>query len=180
MSEQTAQEPTMEEILASIRRIISEDDAPGAVPEPAPAVHAVPAEPAPTAFTAEPEDEDVLELSDPYQPEVHAAPEPAPDFSVHDDIVAAPHPAPEPIYREPAPSHRETLVEDHVALSVASAFGALRGNPGLPQSGRTLEDLVRELMRPIIKDWLDQNLPGIVRAEVAAELERINRLSPVR
>ena len=53
MSEQTAQEPTMEEILASIRRIISEDDAPAA--EAAPELPPVP---------VEPEDEDVLELTD--------------------------------------------------------------------------------------------------------------------
>jgi cell pole-organizing protein PopZ len=187
MSEQTAQEPTMEEILASIRRIISEDEAPAAGGDAAASFDSVEAEPAHTAFGASAEDEDVLELSEPYQPEAHAAPEPAMNAFDDHEIVAAPRPAPAPApaafhYEEPAPSFsaRETLVEDHVAQSVASAFGALRGNPGLPQAGRTLEDLVRELMRPIIKDWLDQNLPGIVRAEVAAELERINRLSPVR
>jgi cell pole-organizing protein PopZ len=177
----------MEEILASIRRIISEDEAPAAAGDAAASFNAVEPEPAPTAFSAQSEDEDVLELSEPYQPDSFAAPEPAMNAFDDHEIVAAPRPAPAPApqafrHEEPLGGYaaRETLVEDHVAQSVASAFGALRGNPGLPQAGRTLEDLVRELMRPIIKDWLDQNLPGIVRAEVAAELERINRLSPVR
>ena len=72
MSDPTAQEPTMEEILASIRRIISEDDAPAEAPaaaapapvaarEPEPVVHAPP----PAAHHEEEEDEDVLELNEP-------------------------------------------------------------------------------------------------------------------
>ncbi|MDB5440943.1 MAG: pole-organizing protein PopZ, partial [Caulobacteraceae bacterium] len=68
MSDQSSQEPTMEEILASIRRIISEDDAPAAdaAPEAEPAEEAdfAAPEPAPVAAAPEPEDE-VLDLVDP-------------------------------------------------------------------------------------------------------------------
>ncbi len=45
----------------------------------------------------------------------------------------------------------------------------------MPRDGRTLEDVVRELLRPLLKQWLDTNLPGIVEAQVKAEVERISR-----
>jgi cell pole-organizing protein PopZ len=60
-------------------------------------------------------------------------------------------------------------------MSAASAFGALERTVMMPAAGRNLEDVVRELLRPMMKDWLDQNLPGIVEAQVAAEVERIAR-----
>ncbi len=45
----------------------------------------------------------------------------------------------------------------------------------MPPAGRTLEDVVRELLRPLLKAWLDENLPRIVEAKVAEEVERIAR-----
>jgi hypothetical protein len=45
----------------------------------------------------------------------------------------------------------------------------------MPAAGRTLEDVVRELLRPMLKDWLDENLPTIVEAAVAQEVDRISR-----
>ena len=45
----------------------------------------------------------------------------------------------------------------------------------MPAEGRTLEDVVRELLRPLLQQWLDANLPGIVEAAVQAEVERIAR-----
>ena len=45
----------------------------------------------------------------------------------------------------------------------------------MPKEGRTLEDLVREMLKPILRDWLDQNLSSIVEARVQAEVERISR-----
>ena len=177
MSDQTSQEPTMEEILASIRRIISEDDVPaeGAAPaeaEPEPeAVEAAPAfEPA-----AEEEDDGVLELTervetlgdlDVYTPTVSEEPEePAP--------VAAAEPEYEP---EPAPvAPGEGLVGPIAASAAASAFGQLSAAIQMPADGRTLEDVVRELLRPLLKDWLDSNLPQIVQATVDREVERIAR-----
>ena len=172
MSDQSPQEPTMEEILASIRRIISEDDAPAeaaAAPEPEPA----PIEEAPA-------EDDVLELTDPIEP-------PAPVESLGDIDVYSPEPEPEPEPTpppppEPAPAPvfsreevADNLVGDHAAGLAATAFGSLSSALLMPKDGRTLEDVVRELLRPLLKEWLDQNLPRIVEAKVEEEVHRIAR-----
>ena len=166
MSEQTSQEPTMEEILASIRRIISEDDAPGAEGE----AEAAPAEAAkPEAAAPEPEPE-------PESEPVALAPELRPP-GARDGArgrggrlgaglrrsrptatwtsfrLAAVAPA--------APT--EALVSEPAALAAASAFGQLSAAITMPKGDRTLEDVVRELLRPLLQQWLDQNLPGIVQ-----------------
>jgi len=176
MSDQSSQEPTMEEILASIRRIISEDDAP-AEPEaaaPAPAPQPEPEYPAPA-------EDDVLELTDPIAPEPEYAPEPEPVESVGDlDVYSPPAPEPEPAYTPPAPAFNrddvaETLVGDHAATLAASAFGSLSSALLMPKDGRTLEDVVRELLRPLLKAWLDENLPRIVETKVEEEVHRIAR-----
>jgi len=158
----------MEEILASIRRIISEDDAPAAesapAPEPEPVVAAAPP-PAPEP-EPEPEPEDVLELTQRIEPPP----------AVVDEIEAY---EPEPARPAPAvlasASEEETLVSLPTSFAAASAFGQLSAAIAMPASGRTLEDLVRELLRPLLKEWLDQNLSGIVEAKVAEEVERIAR-----
>lgn len=176
MSDQSSQEPTMEEILASIRRIISEDDAP-AEPEaaaPAPAPEPEPEYPAPV-------EDDVLELTDPIEPEPDFAPEPEPLESVGDlDVYSPSAPEPEPAYTPPAPAFNrddvaETLVGDHASSLAASAFGSLSSALLMPKDGRTLEDVVRELLRPLLKEWLDQNLPRIVETKVEEEVHRIAR-----
>lgn len=176
MSDQSSQEPTMEEILASIRRIISEDDAP-AEPEAAPA----PAPEPEPVFEAPPED-DVLELTDPIEPEPEPFPEPEPLETVGDLDVYSPAPEPEPpaYTPPPAPSFNrddvaETLVGDHASTLAASAFGSLSSALLMPKDGRTLEDVVRELLRPLLKEWLDQNLPRIVETKVEEEVHRIAR-----
>jgi len=176
MSEQTSQEPTMEEILASIRRIISEDEAPAeeaapepaaaeAAPEPEPEPPAPEPEPAPAAAEAAPEpqpepepEEEALELTD--KVESHG------DL----DVVAPTAPAP----AEPAPA-LEPLVGERAATAAASAFGALSAAIAMPKGDRTLEDVVRELLRPLLQQWLDDNLPGIVQQAVETEVERIAR-----
>lgn len=174
MSEQAAPEPTMEEILASIRRIISEDDAPPAEAEaaPAPAAIAAVAEPEPEP---EPVVEDVLELTQRV--------EPTPAETVGDlDVYAKPEPEP-PHVPEPTPQlvaiaagdDDEELVGESTAFAAASAFGNLTASIPMPAPGRTLEDLTRELLRPLLKAWLDENLPRIVESKVAEEVERISR-----
>jgi hypothetical protein len=45
----------------------------------------------------------------------------------------------------------------------------------LVQNARTLEDLVREMLAPLLKTWLDDNLPGLVERLVRAEIERVSR-----
>jgi cell pole-organizing protein PopZ len=211
MTDQTAQEPTMEEILASIRRIISEDDAPAetapvaAAPEPAPAPAPEP-EPAPspalmdeTLSVQEPEasEEDVLELTDTYEAPAAesigdldlspAEPEPFPADPVSESVFApvAEVQAPqEPA--APAP-HYDSLVGESAAASAASAFAGLAASfqkpapvaPSGPDlnfaSGSTVEAMVAEMLRPMLKDWLDANLPGIVEEQVRKEVERIAR-----
>lgn len=169
MSEQNSQEPTMEEILASIRRIISEDEAPAAAPEAPAAVHepepAPDPEPEPDHFTSV--EDDVLELTDRLE-------EPAAMLETHGDLDVFPSagPAPPPA---PAPEPEETLVSHPAAQTAASAFGALQRQVLMPADGRSLEDVTRELLRPLLKAWLDANLPAIVQAAVEAEVERISR-----
>ncbi|UTP38077.1 DUF2497 domain-containing protein [Phenylobacterium sp. LH3H17] len=181
MSDQTSQEPTMEEILASIRRIISEDDAPadGAAPaeeEAEPEVAAAPApEPEPEP---EPEDDGVLELTekvgdlDVYTP---GAAEPEPEPEPLAAYEPEPEPEPEPAYEPPPVPPSQGLVGDIAAAAAASAFGKLSKSIQMPAEGRTLEDVVRELLRPMLKQWLDDNLPQIVQATVDQEVERIAR-----
>jgi cell pole-organizing protein PopZ len=197
MSDTNAQEPTMEEILASIRRIISEDDAPAAgaapaaaaAPEPEAANEEAHAEPPPQiqAFD-EGDDDDVLELTEPAPPlhepepaEAHAAPaEALGDLEVFPRAAPPPRPAPQPqpvaaadSYGEP---EAEGLISNPNADLAATAFGQLSRTLAMPAEGRTLEDVVRELLRPMLKDWLDRNLSGIVETAVQSEVERISRL----
>jgi cell pole-organizing protein PopZ len=178
MSEPNAQEPTMEEILASIRRIISEDEPPAGEVE---------AEPEALIEPMESEPEDVLELTE-------VAPEPAPAAAVETlgdlDLyppadarpkadVPPPPAAPAPAYAAaPAPVRdSEHLVSDVAAHATASAFGQLAQRVAMPREGRTLEDLVREMLNPLLRAWLDENLPAIVQAKVEEEVERIARRS---
>lgn len=226
MSDQnTEQEPSMEEILASIRRIISED---GDEENAAPAAEAAEAAPEPVAEEGpaeepepEPEpaaEEDVLELTDEVQddgtvvnlntgepaaeaeleaeetPEefvetleaeeevelemVDAEEEPAP---AEPAIEETPEPVPEPA-EELAAEAAERLVSDDPAMTSVSSLSALAAAVDThrravdPSIGpRTIEDLVKEVMRPMIKEWLDDNLPSLVERMVGREIERLTR-----
>ena len=210
-----AQEPSMEEILASIRRIIADDDQSKPPPKPAPAAAPPPARPAappppprPAAAAPAPamnqsevdammagldappggepaaeEPQDVLDLT-----ESMAAPaRPAPNFQTidgHPDVIFSDAPAPEPAPRvpeeprrpaaaSPAPTERP-LLSQTTTLAVDSAFNSL-AQTVLVQNARTLEDLVREMLRPMLKAWLDDNLPSMVERLVRAEIERVSR-----
>ena len=198
MSDTNAQEPTMEEILASIRRIISEDEpaAVEAAPEPAavappapvaqapvaqapvaqaPVAQALAAPPAPKPAPP-PTEDDVLELTDPVDaPRPPSAP-PAYKETVGDLDVFSAAPAPLPPPRPaPAPSFEEPLIGSYAAEQSAGHFSTLARSVTMPKEGRTLEDLVREMLKPMLRDWLDHHLPAIVEARVQAEVERISR-----
>jgi cell pole-organizing protein PopZ len=195
----TNQEPTMEEILASIRRIISEDDAPAADDAATPPPAAVEAAPAPAP---EPEPEPEPEFERPVALSDFAPPEPAREAEVSDEVLdltdrvesapSAPPPvetlgdldvypqgraAPEPAWSPPpaAVAADEGLVSSHAAGRAASAFDQLASSLVMPRDGRTLEDVVHELLRPLLRSWLDENLPSIVQRAVEAEVERIAR-----
>ncbi len=206
-----SQEPSMEEILASIRRIIADDDANKTAPPPpqaaAPAARPAPPPPAPPAPPrvtppepsldeaadpepmAEVEDEasDILDLTE--QMEAPAA-KPAPPFRTidgnfdvsYDEEKPAPQ-MPEPPRRafasddSPPPRIEERsnqLLSNMTSAAVDSAFNTL-AQTVLVQNARTLEDLVREMLRPMLKAWLDDNLPGMVERLVRAEIERVSR-----
>lgn len=181
MSDQTAQEPTMEEILASIRRIISEDDAPQAEVQAAP-------EPAIAPAPVEPEDEDVLELTDAIEAsaplethgdiDVYEPPAPEPAWTPEPEPAPVAR-APEPYTPPPAPSYDagddDELIGAAAAAATASAFGRLESALAMPAPGRSLDDVVRELLKPLLKQWLDENLPRIVEAKVAEAVEKLQR-----
>jgi cell pole-organizing protein PopZ len=195
-AEQAQREPTMEEILASIRRIISEEDRPpddgGEVLDLQP--------PTPPAVEAKapprPEPEPVAARTPP--PRIIDEPSPLPPSSLDDEFMVVEHeaefepmpepePAPEPPPPSPAPQasapraewrpmSQETLTSEPVAHQAAGSLSKLMGSM-LVSSGATLDDVVRELMKPMLKEWLDANLSAIVEAEVAKEIDRIRRMA---
>jgi cell pole-organizing protein PopZ len=238
------QEPSMEEILASIRRIIADDEAkPAAGDKPAgpvaaakpekpaapaakapgmsdippsaiPAAQAAaakvappPAAPAaPAAVVSNSQDDidallngldeattpeeirtplpdgDVFELTDEM-----AVPDPQPSFhkiEPEDDLEFTENAAARAAHRQPAfePPPFETepsapaqqILSRSTVSAVESAFNTL-ANTVLSNNARTLEDLVKEMLRPMLKSWLDDNLPGLVERIVKAEIERVSR-----
>ncbi len=68
----------------------------------------------------------------------------------------------------------DVLLSSTTSAAVDSAFNTL-AQTVLVQNARTLEDLVREMLRPLLKTWLDDNLPGMVERLVRAEIERVAR-----
>ncbi len=204
------QEPSMEEILASIRRIIADDDSgkaakppEQAAPKP-PEPQAPPPRPAPPPAAANKQEEIDAMLADLDAPPKVAPspaepmPPPAPPADVLDltESMATPAPGPAPSFRtidatsdvvfsersaEPARSEGPTpdrgLISNSTMAAVDSAFNSLAYTV-LGQNARTLEDLVKEMLRPMLKAWLDDNLPGLVDRIVRAEIERVSRGRP--
>ena len=144
-------EPSMEDILSSIKRIIAEDVETGGAsrarrrPSPQP----IPVEAA--------EEDDVLELN-----------EPAPDSDV--PSMAAPVAA-APVSAAPA----EKIISDEAAEVSRARLASLSRLVIKPEvaGSDTLEGLVREMLKPMLRDWLDANLPDLVEAMVAKEIARI-------
>jgi cell pole-organizing protein PopZ len=156
----------MEDILASIRRILNEDEPAGS------------AEPPPSADADEPLDltREML-VSGPPPPPVAATPLPPARPPVeHTGQEPPPAPAPSP----PAPPPVEALLAPAVAAAASASVGNLlravaaeRGSAVARSGGPTIEDVVREELRPLLKDWLDQHLPAVVERLVRAEIERV-------
>jgi cell pole-organizing protein PopZ len=188
-------EPTMEEILASIRKIISEDAPEGgapaeaaapAPPAPAPAAPAaiVPEPPAPPA----PVYEDVLELTE----EIQAAPEPVEEI-VFENVAPAPHsdifsdqtrkamedtfnsipeePEPAPPVRAAPPALAPvdgSTVENVFERAVRESF-----EPVLQKYIADNSSAVIERMKPLIREWMDEHFPALLEGAVRAEVERV-------
>ena len=83
-------------------------------------------------------------------------------------------PAYEPPPFESAPPPPQQILSRSTVSAVESAFNTL-ANTVLSNNARTLEDLVKEMLRPMLKSWLDDNLPGLVERIVKAEIERVSR-----
>ncbi len=229
MANEAHKEPTMEEILASIRKIISDDEA-----SPAAATPVQPVEP--SAESSEEESFESLELADADEsvdedmfgdeedafeaefdsfetedddpvgdapsfeemlgaaravadqpeeseaeaPEARFEPEPRPDFKPEPEPAA---PAPEPVaasveedMASSARYQQTTLTDDQTADAAAGALGKLISKMDMG-GDNTIEGLVRELLKPMIKEWLDANLPKIVEEKVEAEVQRIARMA---
>jgi cell pole-organizing protein PopZ len=183
-------DPSMEEILASIRRILNEDE-PTAVGQ-EPRMHTAP-------------DDDVLVLD---KSMLVSPPDPDPE-----DLVAEAPPAAEPPPAQPSPGAMapsaqrapdppvtaelrplpavatpdpgSDLVAPEAAAAAASAVGSLMRTLAAGRAtqvwsgGPTLEDMVRAELRVLLKEWLDSNLPPLVERLVRTEIERVvNRAVP--
>ena len=181
-----ASEPSMEEILSSIRRIIADDDTnrPGqpepeasrtaaAAPNPA---TARPVAPAGDSFVEQ--SADVRELSKSMiasAPQSAAAPAPPiPQLRATDgacDVGFAN--AAEKSEARGRPDEARLLSRE-TSAAVDAAFNTL-AQTMRASNARTLEDLVREMLRPMLRIWLDENLPHLVERLVRAEIERVSR-----
>lgn len=160
-------DPTMEDILASIRRILNEDEtatapAPGDPAQPPLVLPSL----EPLALT-----EDMLVAKD--QPAPRAQPEPRPV------PPTAPDPASEPATQPATATSTADLVAPAVAAAAAAAVGSLvravvaERHASVSRGGPSIEDVVREEIRPLLKAWLDEHLPPMVERLVRAEIERV-------
>ena len=241
MANEAHKEPTMEEILASIRKIISDDDTAPQAAEPAP----VEDTPAPVEVEASFDEDDLHDIDDVMFEEEPETEEAAPEEVVADEeafevefeqfeadpdevseppsfeemlgaaraVVAAPkaeeaeeiveevfpeatveevapepEPEPEPAAPEPVAASVEedmaataryqqtVLTDDQTADVAAGALGKLISKMDMG-GDNTIEALVRELLKPMMKEWLDANLAKIVEEKVEAEVQRIARMA---
>jgi len=173
-------EPSMEDILASIRRIISDEHE--SAPEPP--FHESPPSPLKTVL-------DIAErhVSPGFHPEFRSTAAGAMEESMP-PAQSGPYPDERSVshlidgYEVPAaaqtlapPCERapgEALMSRTTEASVADAFSRL-GAARVVAQPQTVEDLMKELLRPMLKAWLDENLPALVERLVKAEIERVTR-----
>jgi cell pole-organizing protein PopZ len=119
---------------------------------------------------------DEMAVPEPPQPAFHKV-DPQDDLEFTETAAArAVHRRPAfepPPFESSAPPAQQILSRSTVS-AVESAFNSL-ANTVLSNNARTLEDLVKEMLRPMLKSWLDDNLPGLVERIVKAEIERVSR-----
>lgn len=223
MANEAHKEPTMEEILASIRKIIADD---GPAPTAGrPVMREMAQEPVNSRASfsydndaddlgmfegddADLADEIASTLAEEFTTEIKgpefsfeailgastareaAAPAPAPlpepEPEIEEPFRPAPRPAPRAVQPAPQPEPKmpaappryanEPLTDTQTAESAAGALGKLISKMDIG-SDNTLEGLVRELLKPMVKEWLDANLARIVEEKVEAEVQRIARMA---
>ena len=187
--EKSPSDPSMEEIIASISRIIAEDNHPAE-----PRVETK----APTETGTSAESSDILELTQvvnqdgsvrrlsPWA-EVATAPSGAPNAPTASPADTTGRIEPQPSHAgaalEPSlGSGRERIISAATSGAAAAAFAGLAALPherrnetelSLGGVERTLEEIVRDLLRPLLQDWLDGHLPGIVERLVREEIARV-------
>ncbi len=174
------QEPSIEQILESIRQIISEDGdtAPQAPAAAEPVVAPVRNEERIMAVASEANGDDdhepvVLDLVDVVQDEIEQ-PEEIVQETKEEPFTMAIENTPIDNSDSLLSDTTENTVTDVMAKLLVGNFAVERELPG--RVGKvTLEDMARDLMRPLVKTWLDQNLPGIVEKLVAREIERVSK-----
>jgi uncharacterized protein len=160
---QRAHEPSMEEILASIRNIIADerDPAKGSASKPTHLVSAPMPQIVYSKDAAAPQ-EDVSESSE------------RPDASGPTVVWRRP----QQVEVKPAPDalkcDEEPLLSAEATEAAALSFGALSANLAV-RSAELADAMVREALRPMLKQWLDENLPAIVERLVRAEIQRVAR-----
>lgn len=181
-------DPSMDDILASIRKIISDDEAraqtsgqkPGALSNHPPGIPPSPRQSSPR--------DDVLLLTDLIEeptkgPGMSSNTQPSPPPRI-DPIRAAE--MPQPSVEGPTDG---SLVGPSVVGVASTAFARLNQavqdsvpppaapdpGPAIGNSGKTIEDLVKEMLRPMLKEWLDKNLPPMVERYVEREISRLTR-----
>ena len=137
---QTGREPSMEDILASIKKVIAEDKEQRVSVSSADELEDAPL---PEEEAAEAEEVDVLELNEPLAPPIDLGP---------------------PLLDEGMAGHSRQSLEELQTIAATV--------PPLPQVN-PLEDMVREMLKPILKQWLDEHLPQMVDEHVKREISRI-------
>lgn len=200
---ETDQEPSIEEILSSIRQIISDDDD-EAVDSASP-----PESEMPEIAESVADDEDVIELTQKIEDEqpsfsrmvedfdadsaedekkpsievdmrdVEPEPETPPAPRRREEVVTSPLPPsiqeiekPEPVPRMREES-RDSILTRSAEEAAFSGFAELARKTAVEHGGITLEEIVRSELNPLLRDWLDRNLPSIIERLVREELERV-------
>ena len=188
-------DPSMDDILASIRKIISDDEARAQVNNQQAANQAGrPGVTPPGAQRVEPHiqpagRDDVLLLTDLIEdPKASGTVSPPIPLPRIDPVRAAEMPQPS-VGPPPSPVSSSSLVDGAAATSATAAFSRLSqavqesvappaaADPGpvIGSNGKTVEDLVKEMLRPMLKEWLDKNLPQVVERYVEKEIVRLTR-----
>lgn len=172
------EDPSIEEILDSIRQIISEDDSEPediggsddfdmveAEPEPQPK----PVFSAPVAEEPEPIEDDVFELTD----KIDDTPKPPIEVDLV-DMEDEPEPEPQfeaPVYVEDP----DSILTEAAENAAYDAMTSLVRKTAVEHNGITLEEIVRTELKPMLRAWLDKNLPIIIDRLVREELERVSK-----
>lgn len=163
-------EPSMEEILASIRRIISEDEEGAAAEDTAAAPVAAPgATPAAVkpALVQKPATQEPTTTGRPA-----GEPDRADPHLETEDVEMIKQNVAEAIHTEA----EDAMLDEGAASAASSAFANLSDSVRVSEGpGKTLEDIVTDMLKPMVKDWLDANLPAIVEEKVEEEVQRVAR-----